>query len=504
VVAGPASSWGGGSTPFESLSSRSAPGPSRALARHERNSRPKVHKTQAKKSPRAADPTAGLPPLNLNAAGIAVGSAEHDVAVPPARSPEPVRRFASFTADLHALADWLQACQLATVVMESTGVYWLPLFQILEARGLAVHLVNARHANHLPGRNTDMADCQWRQRLPTYGLLNRSFRPTDDIWVLRSYLRQRDPLISAAATGLQHRQKALAEMNVHLANVISDSSGVTGLAIRRALLAGERDPAKLAARKDYRLKASPHSIINSLAGNWREELLFNLRQSLELDECDQQKIAECDTQIEAHLNTFDRKVEVPDHSRRMPKRRPKKARRNEPHVDLHTQLYRISGVDLPRIDGLEGLTAQTLIAEIGLDMSRWKTEKHVASWLGLCPDHRLSGGKVLTRGTRDVVNRAADALRLAAQNLRHSKSALGANDRRLRARLGAPKAITAMAHKLARLVYRMLKFGQPSVDKGMEHDDARCRDQRLQWLQRQARELNLQLVPNQPVPSLVS
>ena len=285
-------------------------------------------------------------------------------------------------------------------------------------------------------------------------------------------------------------------MNVQLANVISDISGVTGVAILRALLAGERDPATLAAFKDYRIQASTHTLANSLEGHWRDEVLFNLRQSLELYEVYPQKIAECDARIEAHLHTFDSKIAVHTNPAPTSKRRPKKARRNEPHFDLHTQLYRISGVDLTRIDGIEVLTAQTLISEIGLDMNRWKTEQHFASWLGLCPDNRISGGKVLTRGTRDVVNRAADALRLAAQNLLHSKSALGANYRRLRARLGAPKAITAMAHKLARLVYRMLKFGQQYVDKGMEHYEARCRQQRLQWLQRQARELNLQLVPN--------
>jgi transposase len=293
-------------------------------------------------------------------------------------------------------------------------------------------------------------------------------------------------------------------MHVQLAHVLRDISGVTGLAILRALLAGARAPATLAAFKDDRITARPHTIATSLEGHWREAWLFHLRQSLELDECDQQKIAECDTPIEAHLLTFDRKIQVAGPPLPTPKRRPQKARRHEPHVDLHTQLYRISGGDLTRIDGLEVRPAQTLIAAIGLDMRRWKTEKPFAAWLGCCPDHRISGGKVLTRGTRAVVNRAADALRLAAQHLLHSKSALGANDRRLRARLGAPKAITAMAHTLARLVYRMRKFGQQDVDKGMEHDEARFRQQRLQWLQRQARQLNLQLVPNQPVPSAVS
>jgi transposase len=265
---------------------------------------PNARTPKAKQRRRSVDPTAGLPPLHLNAAGIDVGSAEHSGAVPPDRSPEPVRRFASCTADLHALADWLHACRLETVVMESTGVSWIPLFQILEARGFEVYLVNARHAKHVPGRKSDIADCQWLQKLHTFGLLNRSFRPTDDICVFRSYLRQRDTRISAAGTCIQHRQKALTEMNVQLANVISDISGVTGLAILRALLAGERDPAQLAALKDYRIKASSATIAKSLEGNWREELLFNLRQCLELYAWYQQKIAECDTRIEAHLDTF--------------------------------------------------------------------------------------------------------------------------------------------------------------------------------------------------------
>ena len=299
-------------------------------------------------------------------------------------------------------------------------------------------------------------------------------------------------------------QKALTEMNVQLANVISDISGVTGLAIIRALLAGEHDPTTLAALKDYRIKASTHTIAKSLEGHWREAWLCNLRPSLARYEVYQQKIAECDARIEAHLHPCDSKLAVQPNPAPTSTRRPTKARRHEPHFDVRTARSRISGVDLTRIDGIEVRTAHTLIAEIGLDMSRWKTEKHFASWLGFCPDNRISGGNVLTRGTRDVVNRAADALRLSAQHLLHSKSALGAHYRRLRARLGAPKAITAMAHTLARLVYRMLTYGQQYVDKGMEHYEARFRQQRLQWLQRQARELNLQLVPNQRVPSPVS
>ena len=323
------------STPFERRSSRSAPGPNRALAPHartiERTTRPKARQKSAKHQ-QPTDPTAGLPPLNLNAAGIDVGSAEHYVAVPPDRSPEPVRRFASLTADLHALADWLQACRIETVVMESTGVYWIPLFQILEARGVEVHLVNARHAKNLPGRKTDIADCQWLQKLHTLGSsIAPSAPPLTSVCYGPTCASARTlsaPLRPASSTGT----KALTEMNVQLANVISDISGVTGLAMIRALLAGDRDPTHLAAFKDYRIKASTHTIAKSLEGNWRDEWLFNLRQSLELYECYQQKIAECDIRIEAHLHTFDSKIEIPDHPLPAPTRRPKKARRHEPNL----------------------------------------------------------------------------------------------------------------------------------------------------------------------------
>jgi transposase len=275
--------------------------------------------------------------------------------------------------------------------------------------------------------------------------------------------------------------------------VISDLSGATGLAIIRAILRGERDPARLAELRDCRIQASQQAIAHSLVGNWREELLFVLRQALELYEVDQQKIADCDAKVEAHLKSLPAKVtaEAP----LPPPKRNQKSRKSAPAFDLRGQLYRVSGVDLTGIDGINVLTAQILISEIGLDMSRWPTEKHFASWLGLCPDHRISGGKILKRGTRRVINRAATALRLAASTLRNSKSALGANFRRLRARLGAPKAMTAMAHKLARLVYRMLKYGKEYVDKGMEHYEAKYRAQQVKWLTKQAKELNLQLIP---------
>jgi transposase len=441
-----------------------------------------------------ADSFSGLAPLNLNAAGIDVGNAEHWVAVPADRDQKPVHKFESFTADLHRMADWLQACRIDTVVMESTGVYWIPLYQVLEARGMEVKLVNARHVKCLPGRKSDILDCQWLQKLHSFGLLNNSFRPADEVCVLRSYLRQRESMVSAASTCIQHMQKAMTEMNVQLANVISDISGLTGLSIIRSILGGERNPQTLAELRDRRIKASKQEIAKSLEGNWRDELLFVLRQSMDLYEVYQNKISDCDRKIEAHLQEFDSKVDPIRQPLAAPKRG-KKAHSNAPGFDLRTELYRISGTDLTRIDGIDVSSAQTVISEIGLDMSRWPTEKNFSSWLGLSPDHRITGGKIVKRGTQPVVNRAADALRLSALSLQNSQSSLGANYRRLRARLGAPKAITAMAHKLARLVYRMLRYGQQYVDKGMQHYEERFRRQRMRWLEKQAKDLNLQLVP---------
>jgi len=450
-------------------------------------------KTRKSKSKSKRNPFAGLPPLNLNAAGIDVGSRKHYVAVPPGRDPQPIRSFETFTCDLQQLADWLQACGIDTVAMESTGVYWIPIYQILESRGFQVHLVNAHHVKNVPGRKTDILDCQWIQKLHTFGLLNASFRPANEICVLRSYLRQRENLIASASTCIQHMQKALTEMNIQLANVISDISGQTGLAIIRAILGGERDPMRLAQMKNYRIRASQETIAKSLEGNWREELLFNLRQGLALYETYQSKIDECDKQLQRHMGAFDDKVNIVDLP--LPEgKASKRSRGKGRNSDLRHELYRISGADLTLIDGIDVVTAQVVISEVGLDMSHWKTEHNFASWLGLCPDLRITGGKVLKHRTRHVVNRATQALRMSASTLRQSKSALGANYRRFHGRLGAPKAITAMAHKLARLVYRMLKYGHQYVDKGMEYYELKYREQRLKWLKKQAKQMNLQLI----------
>ena len=446
----------------------------------------------------AVDATEALPLLHRHAAGIDVGNAEHYVAVPPDRDARPVQKFGSFTADLHRMARWLQACGIETVVMQATGVYWVALFEVLQSYGLQVQVVNAQHTKTLPGRKTDVQECQWLQKLHSFGLLNHSFRPAEEIRILRSYLRQRENLVSAASTCVQHMQKALTEMNVQLANVISDITGVTGRAILRALVNGERDPRQLAELKHKQIRASREEIARSLEGHWRAELIFALRQSLDLYDFHLAKIQECDERIEAHLKTMQSKAQVSTQPLPAP-RHGRKIRKHGPRFDLRQQLYRLTGVDLTEIDGFDVQVAQTVISEVGVDMSHWKTENHFSSWLGLSPDNRISGGKVLKRGTRHVVNRAATALRMAAWNLIRSQSAFGAKFRRLRARLGAPKAITAMAHHLARLLYRMLKFGTAYVDKGTEYYEAKYRCHQMKWLQKQAAALNFQLIPTQGI-----
>jgi transposase len=444
---------------------------------------------------------ASLQRVNLDAAGIDIGASFHYVAVPIDRDPQPVRRFEAFTAELYQLANWLAQCGIKTVAMESTGVYWIPLFQILESRGIEVKLVNARYVKNVPGRKSDILDCQWLQELHTYGLLAGSFRPANDICVLRSYLRHRDNLIKQAATHIHHMQKSLSEMNIQLQNVISEITGFTGMRIIHAILQGERDFCKLAELKHHTIKSSVEEIAKSLQGDYRAEHLFSLKQSLELYEFYREKIDQCDEEIVKQLRSFEQKVDLAQHPLAKPKR--VKPQRNEPKFDIRTELYRISGVDLTKIPGISTLTAQTIIAEIGLDMSKWPTEKHFASWLGLSPNKEISGGKILRDRTRKVVNRATEALRMAAYNLKSSQSALGAYYRRLTARLDKPKAITAAAHKLARLVYRMLKYGQQYVDIGIDAYEQKYRDRLLKSVKKRAATLGYELAPKQTV-NLVS
>ena len=425
--------------------------------------------------------------INQYAAGIDIGSRSHFVAVPEGTDEKPVREFSTFTGDLERLAEWLSACGVTTVAMESTGIYWIPVFEILESRGFEVKLVNARHVKNVPGRKSDVLDCQWLQQLHTYGLLRGAFRPVEQVCTLRAYVRQRAMLVRSAASYIQRMQKALAQMNLQLHNVVADITGVTGMRILKAILGGERNPNVLAAMRDQRCKNSEATIARSLKGSYRPEHLFSLRQAIELYEFHQTKIVDCDRQILEQLKSFDAQD----------------TRNDTPPANVGEALQRMSGVDLTSIDGIDTNTALKILAEIGTDMSRWKTAKHFASWLGLSPGAKVSGGKVLSSATKPVANKAAAAFRMAAFTLFNSKSAIGAYLRRQRARLGAPKAITATAHKLARLVYAMLTHGTAYVDAGQEYYEERYRSRVVQNLKRKAHELGFELVTLQAATASV-
>jgi transposase len=431
--------------------------------------------------------------VHPDAAGIDVGGSEHWVAVSPDRDPEPVRRFGCFTADLRAMGRWLVEKGVRSVAMQSTGVYWMPVFEVLEQQGLEVYLVNAQHTKNVPGRKSDVQECQWLLKLHAFGLLNNSFQPSNEIRVARTLWRQRSNLVAEASSVIQRMQKVLTEMNVQLSNVLSDLSGMSGMKIIGAILEGERDPWKLAALVEPEVKATPESIAKSLEGNWRKELLFVLRQQVELYRIYQEKIADCDLELRKHLESLGSKVD-PRTQPIGPRPKGKKNSRNAPAFDLRTELYRITGIDWSQINGIDVLTAQTVIAEAGTDLSAFPSEKQFVSWLGLCPTNEQSGGQILNRRTRKVVNRASVAFRNAAVTLLRSQSYLGAQYRRLRTRLGAPKAITAMARKLACLYYRLIQHGQQYVDKGIEYYEARYREQQIRSLAKRAQKLGLQLV----------
>jgi len=412
------------------------------------------------------------------------------VAVPPDRDDEPVREFKSFTEDMQRLADWLAACGVDTVAMESTGVYWIPLFELLESRGFTVFLVNARHVKNVSGRKSDVLDCQWLQQLMSFGLLSGAFRPKDEICALRAVSRQRDMLLSYQARHVQHMQKALAQMNVQLANVISDIVGETGQKIVRAILDGERDGDKLAKLKNVRIRASEADIAKSLRGNWRDEHLFALRQAVVLFDAYGERLVECDRQLEAMLAALQR-----DEAATPGKARRRSRAKNAPKFDVRTHLFGVCGVDLTRIDGIDATTALKVISEIGPDLSRFASAKHFASWLGLCPGTKISGGKLLSGKSKRTANRAAQALKLAAAALRSSQSALGAYFRRMCARLDRAKAITATAHKLARLIYTMLTKGTEYTDQGQDYYEERYRQRVMHLLTKRAKQLGFQLTP---------
>ena len=436
-----------------------------------------------------------LQQINFNAAGLDVGDDEIYAAVPEGRDEVSVRVFETFTVDLYALADWLEACGIDTVAMESTGVYWIPIYEILEARGIEVCLVNARHAKNVPGRKTDILDCQWLQQLHTYGLLRASFRPAEEIRALRSLVRHRENLIESTTREIQHMHKALQQMNVKLSNVITDLTGMTGMLIMRDIVAGERDAKKLAQHRNVHCAKSEEEIAKSLQGHYKAEHVFELKQALAAYDFYQQQIKECDTEIEKRYAAFEPRVDDTDKPLPPPKRSRSKTSKNAPDFNLRLHLYRWAGVDLTQIDGPDALTIQKVLTEIGVDMSPWPTVKHFTSWLGLCPHNDKTGGKVIRRSTKKTQNRAAAALRMAAQSLSHSKSALGNSHRRMRARLGGPEAVTATAHKLARIIYAMLKNQTEYVDPGEDYYEEQARQRALKRLKRQAKNLGFDLVP---------
>jgi transposase len=432
--------------------------------------------------------------VHPDAAGIDVGAQFHVVAVPADRDPEPVRTFRSFTGDLHRLAEWLRSLGIRTVAMESTGVYWVPVFEILEAHGIEALLVNARESKSVPGRKTDVNDAQWLQQLHQFGLLRASFRPHAQIAALRAYLRQRERLLEYAASHIQHMQKALMQMNLQLHHVVSDITGVTGMGIIRAIVAGNHDPKALAQYRDVRCKASVETIREALKGHYRPEHLFALQQALDLYDTYQRQVSHCDERIAQALSEL-RPEAAP--AKPLPPVRCKTKAPNAPQFDVRAGLYAVLGMDLTQIHGIGPYVALKLVGECGTDMARWASAKHFTSWLCLAPGNKISGGKVLSSRTRRTSNRAAALLRLAAVTVGKTQSALGAFYRRLSARVGKSKAVTATARKIAVLFYNAMRYGMQYVDPGASYYEDRYRQRLVTNLRRRAESLGyvLQAVP---------
>jgi len=434
-----------------------------------------------------------LPPrlkaMHRHAAGIDIGAESHYVAVPEDRDEQPVREFGAFTDDLYELADWLQECGIKTVAMESTGSYWIVLFEILEARGFEVHLVNTHRLKYVPGRKSDVLDCQWLQTLHTFGLLAGCFRPDDEICPLRSYMRQHARLVRCSAEHIQRMQKALTEMNIKLQHVISDITGVTGMRIIEAILGGERDPLTLAQLRDPRCKNSAETIAKALKGNWRDEHVFALKQEYDLYQKYQAMLAECGERIEAELARFEDKSDGQELTAN-------RSRPNQPAFNMRQAVYRMSGVDLTVIEGIDAYTALLVVSELGADLRKhFSTENQFVSWLGLCPGTNKTGGQQKSSRTRRSSNRVAAALRMAATSLHHSRTALGAYYRRMQARIGKPEAVTAVAHKLARLIYKMMTQGIRYVQQGQDYYEEQYHKRVLRNLKRRAKQLGFELVP---------
>jgi transposase len=438
-----------------------------------------------------------MPMVHPHAAAIDIGATMHMAAVRADRTPEPVRSFGTFTTDLHRLVDWFKECGVETVVMESTSVYWIPIFELLDASGFTVFLVNARDAKHVPGRKTDVSDAQWLQRLHSFGLLRASFRPKGHIAELRAYMRQRERLLEYAASHIQHMQKALTEMNVQLHHVVADITGATGLRIIRAILAGERDPKVLTRLRDYRCHSSAETIEKALTGTYRAEHLFALEQALALYDVYHEKASACDARIESVLKELS--IDRGRRSDPLPSSgRPRSDQANALAFDVRAALFALLGKDITQIDGLGPYLSLKLIAECGDDLSSWPSAKHFTSWLGLAPSNKVSGGKMLSSRTRRSGGRAAALLRLAAVTVGRTDTGLGAFYRRLSSRIGKAKAVTATARKIAVLFYNAVRYGMDYVDPGASSYETRYRARVVSNLHRRAKAFGFVLQPLEP------
>lgn len=437
------------------------------------------------------------PVFHPDAAGIDIGAREIYTAVPGDRDPHPVRKCDTFTSDLHQMAEWLVSCGITTVAMESTGVYWIPVYDVLEQHGIQPCLVNPRNMKNVPGKRTDFHECQWIQYLHSMGLLHSAFRPDHEVCAVRSLMRHRNDLVAMASQHVQHLQKALTQMNVQIQHVISDLTGLTGLAILDAIVEGERDPVILAKLRDPRIKADEETVRKSLEGTWRVEHILVLKQRLSLYRSHIEQISECDREIEKLVTAFEPKVDPDDKPLppdRKEKQRKRKRKSGDPNFDMRTEAYKLFGVDLTQIPGLMMLVLM-LFSEVGRDMSRWPTAAHFVSWLGLCPDNDISGGKVLWRGARRTKNRAGTLFRLAAHSLHRDQTPLGDYLRRMKAKLGPAAATTATAHKIAIIVYTMVK-NQVEYDASLWAERDAIREKRIEArLQKQAAQRGYKLVP---------
>lgn len=459
----------------------------------------KYTKKAANKSTKskAISPSNDLLIIQKNACGIDVGAESIFVCVPRDRDSTPIREFTAFTADLRAMAEWLKQCGVTTVAMESTGVYWVPVFEVLDEYKFDVKLVNAHHVKNVPGRKTDVSDSEWIQRLHSFGLLSASFRPSDEVVQLRSYVRHRNTLMQRGADQLNYAHKALEQLNIKLGHAISDVSGVTGSLIIESILRGERDPTKLARHRHGRCKSSEETIAKALEGNWREEHLLSLKHAWEAYQFFHKQVLECELNIEKLLKTFDQKKEVLKSPRgKKIKGGGKKIYNKSPYCfDLRSQLHSWAGVDLCQLPGINENVAARILSEIGTDMTKWKSAKHFASWLAVCPGNKISGGKRLSGKTKPSKNKAREALGMAAQSLEHSDSYLGAYYRKMRGKFGAPKANRATSHKLAKIIYAMLRDGKEFTELGQARFEELHKEKTLANMQNKANKLGFKLVP---------